>query len=130
MQRRLLSILALCSSFAAPLLAARPAHAQGWLADRKYNEGIGIRAGDFEIHPGVGGEAGFDSNWFQRTYNPGFVNSTPTAAGIFRLTASLDLATLGPQRKEGDVRTQRRRRSRFDWAQRSHSVSSSAIKRS
>ena len=73
---------------------ARPAHAQGWLSDRKYSEGIGIKAGDFEIHPGIGGEAGFDSNWFLRTYNTGFVNGCPTAcpdaAGIFRrLTGTL-----------------------------------------
>lgn len=103
MQRRLLSILALASTVAAPLLVTRPAHAQGWLADRKYTEGIGIKAGDFEIHPGLGGEAGFDSNWFQRTYNTGFVNSNPVAAGVFRLTGSLYLATLGQQRKEGDA---------------------------
>lgn len=102
MQRRLLSILAVCSSFAAPLLAAAPAHAQGWLADRKYAEGIGIKAGDFEIHPGIGGEAGFDSNWFQRTYNDGFVNSNPVPAGVFRLTGSLYISTITAQRKESD----------------------------
>jgi len=103
MHRRLLSTLAIASSIAAPLLATRPAHAQGWLSDRRYTEGIGIKAGDFEIHPGLGGEAGFDSNWFQRTYNPGFVNSNEVPAGVFRLTGSLFLSTLGPQRKEGDV---------------------------
>jgi len=105
--RRLLTILAIASSVAAPLLVARPAHAQGWLADRKYTEGIGIKAGDFEIHPGLGGEAGFDSNWFQRTYNDGFVNSLPAgdhfAAGIFRLSGNLDISTMGAQRKEGDA---------------------------
>jgi hypothetical protein len=102
-RRRLISILAIASSIGAPLLATSPAHAQGWLSDRRYTEGIGIKAGDFEIHPGIGGEAGFDSNWFQRTYNPGFVNSNEVPAGVFRLTGSLYLATLGPQRKEGDV---------------------------
>ncbi len=102
-RRRLLSILAIASSLAAPLLTTRSAHAQGWLADRKYTEGIGIKAGDFEIHPGLGGEAGFDSNWFQRTYNPGFVNSNPAPAGVFRLNGSLYISTLGQQRKEGDA---------------------------
>ncbi len=106
-RRRLLSILALASSLAAPLLVARPAHAQGWLADRKYSEGIGIKVGDFELHPGIGGEAGFDSNYLMRTYNQPFVNGCPNAcpdaAGIFRLTGSLDIATLGQQRKEGDT---------------------------
>ncbi len=102
-RRRLFTILAIASSIGAPLLATRPAHAQGWLSDRRYTEGIGIKAGDFEIHPGIGGEAGFDSNWFQRTYNPGFVNSNEVPAGVFRLTGSLFMSTLGPQRKEGDV---------------------------
>ncbi len=89
------------------MLATRPAHAQGWLSDRRYTEGIGIKAGDFEIHPGLGGEAGFDSNWFSRTYNTGFVNGCPGAcpapAGVFRLTGSLYLSTLQAQRKAGDV---------------------------
>jgi len=105
-RRRLLSTLALASSIAAPLLVSRPAHAQGWLSDRRYTEGIGIKAGDFEIHPGLGGEAGFDSNWFQRTYNDGFVNgcpgACPAAAGVFRLTGSIYVSTLQAQRKEGD----------------------------
>jgi hypothetical protein len=102
-RRRLLSILALASSFAAPLLVTRAAHAQGWLADRKYAEGIGIKAGDFELHPGIGISAGIDSNWFNRTYNAGYVNSDPLAAGIFAITPSFYMSTLGPQRKEGDV---------------------------
>lgn len=106
-RRRLLTILAIASSIGAPLLATRPAHAQGWLSDRRYTEGIGIKAGDFEIHPGLGGEAGFDSNWFARTYNTGFVNGCPGAcpapAGVFRLTGSLYMSTLQAQRKEGDV---------------------------
>lgn len=102
-RRRLFTTLVIASSLSAPLLASRPAHAQGWLSDRRYTEGIGIKAGDFEIHPGLGGEAGFDSNWFQRTYNTGFANSNETPAGVFRLTGSLFLSTLGPQRKENDI---------------------------
>jgi len=26
-----------------------------WLKDRRYAEGIGVRAGDLEIHPGIAG---------------------------------------------------------------------------
>lgn len=86
----------------------RPAHAQGWLSDRKYAEGIGYRVGDFELHPGLGGEVGYDSNWFLRSPKDGAVNSISAfpgspAAGIFRITPSLFLSTLGTQRKEGDV---------------------------
>lgn len=39
---------------------------QPWLSDRSVGEGRGIRTGDFEFHPGVSGELGFDSNFFQR----------------------------------------------------------------
>jgi hypothetical protein len=106
-RRRLFSILAIASSIGTPLLATRPAHAQGWLSDRRYTEGVGIKAGDFEIHPGVGGEIGADSNLFGRTYQNGFINGCPTAcpeaAAVFRITPSIYLATLQAQRKEGDV---------------------------
>ncbi len=84
-------------------MVSRVAHAQGWLADRRYSEGIGIKAGDFELHPGIGIMAGIESNYFNRTYNTGFVNSNPVPAGVFAITPSLYLATLGPERKEGDV---------------------------
>ena len=102
-RRRLLTTFLLASSFAAPLLVSRAAHAQGWLADRRYTEGIGIKAGDFELHPGIGVMAGFESNYFLRTYNPGFVNSNPVPAGVFAITPSFYMSTLGPERKEGDV---------------------------
>ncbi len=105
-RRRLLHTLLLASSLAAPLVA-RPAHAQGWLSDRRYTEGIGIKAGDFELHPGIGVEAGFDSNLFQRTYQTGFANGCPNfcpqAAGVFRVTPSIYLSTITAPRKEGDV---------------------------
>ncbi len=68
---------------------------------------MGYRVGDFELHPGLGAEAGYDSNWFQRSQGTGFVNSSPGApvasAGILRLTPSLTISTLTAQRKEGDV---------------------------
>jgi hypothetical protein len=78
-----------------------------WLKDRRYNEGIGIRTGDLEIHPGVAGEVGYDSNWFLRSEKQGVDNGPPNAPVIpslsFRLTPSLYLSTLGPQRREGDL---------------------------
>src|SRR5579863_5499284 len=78
-----------------------------WLQDRRYNEGIGIRTGDIEIHPGIAGEAGYDSNWFLRSDKQGADNGPPTApvipAAAFRVTPSLYLSTLGPQRRSGDV---------------------------
>jgi hypothetical protein len=81
-----------------------------WLKDRRYNEGAGVRAGDLELHPGIAGEVGYDSNWLFRSDKTGFDNSAPNFPPIpaveFRITPSLYLSTLGPQRREGDVAAQ------------------------
>jgi len=84
------------------VLLPSTASAQEWLKDRRYSEGAGIRTGDLELHPGVAGEVGYDSNYFLRTNKSGAVNSNPSAAGLLRVTPSLSLSTLGPQRREGD----------------------------
>lgn len=83
--------------------APKVASAQQWLKDRRYQEGEGIRAGDLELHPGVGGEVGYDSNWFLRSSNtdPRVINGNPVEGGIIRITPSLTLHTLGAQRAEG-----------------------------
>jgi hypothetical protein len=81
-------------------LVSKPAAAQAWLQDRRVLEGEGLRAGDFEFHPGIGGEIGYDSNWFLRTekVDPRFVNGAPrnppTDAAVLRITPSLTLNTL------------------------------------
>lgn len=41
------------------------AHAQAFLQDPRVAEGLGIKAGDWELHPGVAAEVGYDSNYFQ-----------------------------------------------------------------
>lgn len=66
------------------------ASAQGWLVDRKYAEGQGIKTGDFELHPGIGAEAGYDSNYFLRSSKSGptIANGNPADAAVFRLTPS------------------------------------------
>lgn len=102
--------------------------AQPWLGDRRFGGGIGIRAGDLELHPGVAGEVGYDTNFFQAAgevtppgvaavippqYRPvlpdgtsfgerGFFNEPTVGTFRFRVTPSLTLRTLGPQRTEGD----------------------------
>jgi hypothetical protein len=50
---------------------ATSAHAQAFLGDPRLSEGLGIKAGAFELHPGIAGEFGYDSNYFQRSYRPG-----------------------------------------------------------
>jgi hypothetical protein len=90
-------------------LVAKPASAQAWLRDRRTLEGQGLRAGDFEFHPGIGGEIGYDSNWFLRTHktDPRFVNGAPqnppTDGALLRLTPSLTLNTLRHKGETGLV---------------------------
>lgn len=111
------------ASFAAVLvlLFARAASAQAqaqspagqgspeWLKDRRYTEGIGVLVGDFELHPGIAGEVGYDSNPFLRTTQTGVENGPPSApvvpAAVVRVTPSLYLSTLGLQRREGEPTT-------------------------
>ncbi len=98
--RALRIVLALAATVPATALVTREAAAQEWMKDRRYQEGAGIRTGNVELHPGVGGEAGYDSNWFLRTDKAGYANSNPKGAGVFRLTPSFSLSTIGPQRLE------------------------------
>jgi hypothetical protein len=104
------------SAVAVVLLVSRAAGAQAlyttadspaWLKDRRYNEGIGVRAGDFELHPAIAGEAGYDSNYLLRSDTQNVSNGPPTAPVLpgleFRITPSLYLSTLGQQRREGDT---------------------------
>lgn len=50
--------------------------AQAFLSDPRVTNGLGVKAGSFEFHPGVAGEIGYDSNYFQRSGN-----TTPPRAG-------------------------------------------------
>lgn len=105
--RRLSRVLRSCAAFAVPaafLLWSKSAAAQGWMKDRSYQEGAGIRAGDLELHPGIGGEIGYDSNWFLRSHKegPNLVNGAPAnpprEGAMLRITPSFSLSTLGAQR--------------------------------
>jgi hypothetical protein len=91
-----------CLTLAATVLLGAislEAHAQQpWLADRAYGEGIGIRVGDLELHPGIAGEFGYDSNYFLRA--PGEQGGV-LAAYVLRVTPSISLSTLGVQRGGG-----------------------------
>jgi hypothetical protein len=95
-------VSAMFGAVAGVLLTASAASAQGWLADRRYSEGPGIRTGDLELHPGIGGEVGYDSNWFMRTHQSGAINGAPllppAGTAVFRVTPSFYVSTLGQQR--------------------------------
>jgi hypothetical protein len=92
-----------CLTLAATVLLGAisvEAHAQAqqpWLGDRKYGEGIGIRAGNLELHPGVSGEVGYDSNYFLRA-----PEEDPLSAFRIRVTPSITVSTLGTQRTQAN----------------------------
>lgn len=76
-----------------PALAS--AQDQPWLQDRRYTEGIGIRVGDLELHPGVGAEFGYDTNYLRIADG-----DDPVGALRLRITPSFSLSTLSPQRQD------------------------------
>jgi hypothetical protein len=109
---------------AALMTSGALAQNQPWLGDRRFGGGMGIRTGNLELHPGVAGEVGYDTNFFQASGV-----STPVGTGVlippefrpvlpdgtrfgatgtfnepvlgvfrFRVTPSLSLSTLGAQR--------------------------------
>lgn len=85
----------------AATVAAVPARAQVqyWTpySTSVYREGPGFKLGNaaLVLHPGVALDAGYDSNVF-------YSSLTPVGAGIMRLRAHLDLATLPPQRTQDE----------------------------
>src|SRR5437868_4465534 len=78
---------------------------QVWLKDRRYAEGVGIRTGDLELHPGIAGEFGYDSNYFLRSdkNGPGLPADPPVVDTLrLRITPSFSLSTISPQRREAE----------------------------
>jgi hypothetical protein len=66
-----------------------------WLRDRRYTEGPGYRVGDLELHPGIAGEVGYDSNYLLRA-----PNEFPGSSIHLQVTPTFSIATLGAQRHE------------------------------
>jgi len=69
---------------------------QVWLNDRRYREGIGYRVGDFELHPGIGADFGYNSNYLHRSSN-----EEPVQSLRLRVAPHFSVTTLGPQRTDG-----------------------------
>lgn len=82
---------ALALATTAKVTKAQPA----WVEDRAYAEGKGIKAGEWEIHPGLGGQFGYDSNFFQRSGTKGLPNEHVRDALRLRLTPSVSATTYG-----------------------------------
>lgn len=97
--------LGVCSLAIALAIVTAPSAVEaqaGWMSDRSRTEGPGFRVGDFELHPGVGVEVGYDSNLF---YTP---DADPLMlhrdSGILRATAHLLFSTRGAERRaEGEA---------------------------
>ena len=89
---RIATLLIACIGFGA---LHSSASAQGW---RDYeSEGPGFRLGRLELHPGIGAEIGFDNNVF-------YESEGLDSSAALRLTAHLDLSTIGTQRaSEGET---------------------------
>jgi len=90
--------LTVAASLSVVLAAGAASAAQPWIEDRRYGEGIGIRAGRFELHPGISAEFGYDSNFFQRADSEG-----PVDAWRLRVTPSLTLSTLSERRRGSEA---------------------------
>lgn len=76
------------------LMFAQSVQAQSWLEDRTRTEGHGVRTGNFELHPGVGAEVGYDTNNF-------LASSNPEATALLRVTPHITISTLTQERRQG-----------------------------
>ncbi len=102
--------LILAASLSTVLVAGTASAEQPWLQDRRYGEGIGLRAGRFEFHPSLSTEVGYDSNYFQRadTTNPNVLDSPSHSPGgvvdawRFRVTPSLTLKSVTSEGRHAD----------------------------
>lgn len=90
--------LIVAASLSVVLVAGAASAAQPWLQDRRFGEGIGLRAGRFEFHPSISTEFGYDSNFFQRANS-----EKPIDAWRLRVTPSLTLETLSDRRRGTDL---------------------------
>ena len=85
-------MLAGAALLAGLVAAPSTARAQQWVENRSYTEGIGIKLGSSMVfHPGLGVEAGYDSNVF-------YQDGDNIGAARLRIVPTIAFATLPPQR--------------------------------
>lgn len=82
----------------AVVIAPVRAMAQAWVSNPDFSEGVGVRAGNFELHPSIGGEFGYDSNFLRASAAEGTVDVLK-----LRVTPSLTLSTLGSARRNANT---------------------------
>jgi hypothetical protein len=79
------------------MLVPLKASAQAWVSNPDFSEGIGIRAGNLELHPSIGGEFGYDSNFLRSSGQSDRERIVDVLK--LRVTPSLTLSTLGSARR-------------------------------
>ncbi len=94
---RWISAALVVALFAPSIVQAQGAWGPSWLVDRSRREGPGFQLGSLELHPGLGVEAGYDSNVFLDD-SGGPVDLTSSA--IIRITPHLDISTSNTQREQ------------------------------
>jgi len=93
--------LTVAATLTALTIAGSAAAQQAWLQDRRYGQGIGLRAGNIEFHPSLAAEMGYDTNYFQRS---GIGTEAPLYdAWRLRITPSLSLSTLTQRLRESEA---------------------------
>ncbi len=76
-------------------------------------DGPGYQAGDFEVHPGLAAEVGYDSNYFGRSdkTDPHFANGAPqnppVGTGLLRITPSIRASTTPGSQRTAEEAAQR-----------------------
>lgn len=97
----------LASAFVVSVLHSGTLFAQSpsQVTDRRLTEGIGIKAGDLELHPSIAAEAGYDTNYFLRSGRAGniggrvFSDEYPTIKAYrLRITPAFSFQTAGRRR--------------------------------
>jgi hypothetical protein len=108
MKKRAFGAIAVVLGGVSALTWTVPARAQAgteaWVKDKRIGEGAGYTAGDFEIHPGIAGEIGWDSNYLGRSdkTGPTIANANPVDTGEIRITPSLSLRTAPVSERSSD----------------------------
>lgn len=96
--------LTIAATLAVTTLAGSAAAQQAWLQDRRFGQGIGLRAGNLEFHPSLAAELGYDTNYFQRSGDEANPSENPIYdAWRLRVTPSLSLSTLRQRLRESDA---------------------------
>ena len=91
----LMTVAALATSL---LCQTAGAQEPTWLGDRDTREGAGFRVGDFELHPGIGVDFGYDSNYFRRNSSEDIIGAL-----MLRVSPHFGVSTLGADRRGDDA---------------------------